>query len=45
MRVIMAVAQRVVALYLGENIADGPPHAVARDRRVVEGRPGQAFAR
>ncbi len=44
MRVIMAIAQRIVALHLGEVIADGPPEAVTRDRGVVEAYLGQAYA-
>jgi branched-chain amino acid transport system ATP-binding protein len=44
MRVITAVAQRILALYLGELIADGPTEQVTRDRRVVEAYLGQAYA-
>jgi branched-chain amino acid transport system ATP-binding protein len=44
MRVITAVAQRILALYLGELIADGPTDQVTHDRRVIEAYLGQAYA-
>ncbi len=43
MRVITAMAQRIIALYLGDVIADGTPDVVARDRAVVEAYLGQAY--
>ncbi len=43
MRVIMQVATRIIALHLGEKIADGPPEAIVRDRRVVEAYLGAAY--
>jgi branched-chain amino acid transport system ATP-binding protein len=36
MRVIMEISQRVVALQLGQVIADGPPAEIMRDRRVID---------
>jgi len=43
MRVIMELAQRVVALALGEVIADGPPEAIVRDHRVIDAYLGESW--
>jgi len=43
MRVVTAVAQRIIALHMGEVIADAAPEQVARDRQVVEAYLGQAY--
>ena len=43
MRVIMDISQRVVALQLGQVIADAPPSEIVRDRRVIDAYLGETW--
>jgi len=36
MRAVMTLSHRLVVMHHGVKIAEGPPAAVARDRRVIE---------
>ncbi len=42
MRAVMALSQRIVVISYGEQIAAGPPDAIAADRRVIEAYLGEA---
>ena len=43
MRVIMEISERVLALQLGEVIADAPPAEIMRDQRVIDAYLGEAW--
>ena len=43
MAAMMRLAQRIVMLHHGEKIAEGTPHAIAHDRRVIDAYLGDEF--
>jgi branched-chain amino acid transport system ATP-binding protein len=44
MRVVLSISQRVVVLHHGQLIAQGAPHEVVSDRRVIEAYLGSKYA-
>ncbi len=44
MQVLMALADRILALHLGRKIAEGAPEAIRNDRQVIDSYLGRAYA-
>jgi branched-chain amino acid transport system ATP-binding protein len=44
MRVVLSISHRLVVLHHGQLIAQGPPHQVVSDRRVIEAYLGSKYA-
>jgi len=44
MRVVLSISHRLVVLHHGQLIAQGPPHEVVSDRRVIEAYLGSKYA-
>jgi branched-chain amino acid transport system ATP-binding protein len=43
MAAMMRLAQRIVMLHHGEKIAEGTPHEITSDRRVIDAYLGEEF--